>query len=110
MSKCDVTSSECLNFVRSPRARNKIRQWFTKERREEAIESGKNLIARAIRKKNLPIQRLLSPENILALIHDLPYKDISALYAAVGEGHMSPEHVVARLLKAVGAEEGAQEH
>jgi len=102
-------SRDWLNFVRSPRARNKIRQWFTKERREEAIESGKNLIARAIRKKNLPIQRLLSPENMLALIHDLPYKDISALYAAVGEGHMSPENVVDRLLKAVGGEEGAQE-
>src|SRR5699024_12845718 len=41
--------------------------------------------------------------------HDLPYKDISALYAAVGEGHMSPENVVDRLLKAVGGEEGAQE-
>lgn len=102
-------SRDWLNFVRSPRARNKIRQWFTKERREEAIEAGKNLIAQAIRKKNLPLHRLLSPENMLALVHELTYKDVSALYAAVGEGHMSPENVVERLLRTVGGEEGAQE-
>lgn len=102
-------SRDWLNFVRSPRARNKIKQWFTKERREEAIEAGKNLLARVVRKKNLPLQRLLSPENMTALIHELTYKDISALYAAIGEGHMSPENVVDRLLRTVGGEEGAQE-
>ncbi len=102
-------SRDWINLVRSPRARNKIKQWFTKERREEAIEAGRNLLARAVRKRNLPLQRLLSPENMMALIHDLTYKDVSALYAAVGEGHMSPENVVERLLKSVGGEEGAEE-
>src|SRR6185369_204434 len=47
-------SRDWLNFVKSPRARNKIRQWFTKERREEAIEQGKDSTARAMRKQNLP--------------------------------------------------------
>ena len=51
------------SFVKSPRARNKIRQWFTKERREEAIEQGKDAIARAMRKQNLPLQRLMSQDS-----------------------------------------------
>ena len=60
-------SRDWLGFVKSPRARNKIRQWFSKERREEAIEHGKDAIAKAMRKQNLPIQRLLSHEALVAL-------------------------------------------
>ena len=55
-------SRDWLTFVKSPRARNKIRQWFSKERREEAIEHGKDEIAKAMRKQHLPIQRLMSHE------------------------------------------------
>ena len=55
-------SQDWLNFVKSPRARNKIRQWFTKERRDEAIEQGKDAIARAMRKQNLPLQKLMSQD------------------------------------------------
>ncbi len=102
-------SRDWLNIVRSPRARNKIKQWFTKERREEAIEAGKDLLARAVRKKNLPLQRLLSADNMLALVHELSYKDVSALYAAIGEGHISASNALDRLLRMVGGEEGAEE-
>ena len=76
---------------RAPRARNKIRQWFSKERREEAIEHGKDAIARAMRKQSLPIQRLLTGESLVTLAHELRYPDISALYAAIGEGHVSAQ-------------------
>ena len=55
-------SQDWLNFVKSPRARNKIRQWFTKERRDEAIEQGKDAIARAMRKQNLPLQKLMTQD------------------------------------------------
>ncbi|NUP15051.1 MAG: RelA/SpoT family protein, partial [Streptomyces sp.] len=48
-------SRDWLGFVKSPRARNKIRAWFSKERRDEAIEQGKDAIVRAMRKQNLPI-------------------------------------------------------
>ncbi len=47
-------SQDWLGFVKSTRARNKIRGWFTKERREEAVEQGKEAIARAMRRQNLP--------------------------------------------------------
>jgi GTP diphosphokinase / guanosine-3',5'-bis(diphosphate) 3'-diphosphatase len=102
-------SRDWLTFVASPRARTKIRQWFSKERREEAIEHGKDNIARAMRKQNLPLQRLLSTEALTALAHEMRYADIAALYAAVGEGHVSAQSVVRRLVEAFGGEEGTTE-
>jgi guanosine-3',5'-bis(diphosphate) 3'-pyrophosphohydrolase len=102
-------SRDWLTFVKSPRARNKIRQWFSKERREEAIEAGKDAIARAMRKQGLPLQRLMSHETLTALALELKHTDVSALYAAVGEGHISAQHVVSRLVQSVGGEEGASE-
>ena len=102
-------SRDWLTFVRSPRARNKIRQWFSKERREEAIENGRDAIARTIRKQNLPLQRLLSSESLTAIASELRYADISSLYAAVGENHVSAQSIVQRLVQSLGGEEGTVE-
>ncbi|QIK83600.1 bifunctional (p)ppGpp synthetase/guanosine-3',5'-bis(diphosphate) 3'-pyrophosphohydrolase [Sanguibacter sp. HDW7] len=102
-------SQDWLAFVKSPRARNKIRQWFSKGRREEAVEHGKEAIAKAMRKQNLPIQRLLSHEALAGLASDMRYADVSALYAAVGEAQVSAQTVVSRLVQSFGGEDGAQE-
>ena len=102
-------SRDWLTFVKSPRARNKIRQWFTKERREEAIEDGKSAIARALRKQNLPIQRLLSHDTLVVLAGEMHYQDVSALYAAVGEGHVAAGTVVKKLVANLGGEDSAEE-
>ncbi|MGY4642633.1 RelA/SpoT family protein [Cellulomonas sp. URHB0016] len=102
-------SRDWLGFVKSPRARNKIRQWFSKERREEAIEHGKDSIAKAMRKQNLPIQRLLSHESLVALANEMRYADVSALYAAIGEGQVSAATVVQRLVHSLGGEPAAEE-
>ncbi len=102
-------SRDWLTFVASPRARNKIRQWFSKERREEAIEQGKEAIARTLRKQGLPLRRLLTSESLTTIAHELRYADISALYAAVGEGHTSAQSVVHRLVQSLGGEEGTTE-
>ena len=102
-------SRDWLKFVKSGRARNKIRQWFSKERRETAIEAGKEAIGRAMRKQGLPLQRLMSGESLLALARDLRYPDVSALYAAVGEGHIAAQHVVQKLVHSLGGVDGAEE-
>jgi guanosine-3',5'-bis(diphosphate) 3'-pyrophosphohydrolase len=110
-SKAQVAgpSRDWLAFVKSPRARNKIRQWFTKERREEAIDQGKSAIAKLMRKEGLPLQRLLSHESLSVVATDLRYADVSALYAAVGESNVSAQTVVRRILDLFGGEEGAAE-
>ncbi|MFF5368223.1 GTP pyrophosphokinase [Streptomyces sp. NPDC013187] len=102
-------SRDWLGFVKSPRARNKIRAWFSKERRDEAIEQGKDAIVRAMRKQNLPIQRILTGDSLVTLAHEMRYADISALYAAIGEGHVSAQNIVQKLVQALGGEEAATE-
>ncbi|MEU2111327.1 bifunctional (p)ppGpp synthetase/guanosine-3',5'-bis(diphosphate) 3'-pyrophosphohydrolase [Streptomyces sp. NPDC019507] len=102
-------SRDWLGFVKSPRARNKIRAWFSKERRDEAIEHGKDAIVRAMRKQNLPIQRILTGDSLVTLAHEMRYPDISSLYAAIGEGHVAAQGVVQKLVQALGGEEAASE-
>ena len=97
-------SQDWLNFVKSPRARNKIRQWFTKERRDEAIEQGKDAIARAMRKQNLPLQKLMSQDSLVEVASLLKYDDVSSLYAAVGEGHVSTQSVIEKVVASVQTE------
>ncbi|MGW8483787.1 RelA/SpoT family protein [Microbacterium sp. NPDC055903] len=98
-------SQDWLGFVKSTRARNKIRGWFTKERREEAIEQGKEAIARAMRRQNLPLQRLMSQESFSELARQLHYEDVAGLYAAVGEGHISTQSVIEKVTALVADED-----
>ncbi len=102
-------SRDWLGFVASPRAKQKIKQWFAKERREEAIEGGKEAITREARRTGLPLQRLVSGDSMAALAHELRYVDVSALYAAVGEHHVSARHVVQRLVALLGGVEQNEE-
>ena len=102
-------SQDWLGFIKSARARNKIRHWFSKERREAAAEAGKTAIARMMRKQNLPLQRLATADALNGIASELRYADLSALYAAVGEGHVSAQSVVAKLIKSAGGMAGAQE-
>jgi GTP pyrophosphokinase len=97
-------SQDWLNFVKSPRARNKIKQWFTKERRDEAIEQGKDAIARAMRKQNLPLQKLMNQNSFGEVAAQMRYDDVSALYAAVGEGHVSTQSVIEKVLASIHTE------
>ncbi|PIE26594.1 MAG: GTP pyrophosphokinase [Micrococcales bacterium] len=102
-------SRDWLSFVKSPRARNKIRQWFTKERREEAIDRGREQMARAMRKQHLPLQRLMNHDSLAALANEMRYPDVSSLYAAVGESQTSAQNVVAKLVALLGGEDAAEE-
>jgi GTP pyrophosphokinase len=102
-------SRDWLEFVKSPRARNKIRQWFARERREDAIDAGKAALSKAMRKAALPLQRLLGGDQLLTLAHDMHYADIAALYAAIGENHVSAQSVVQKLVAQLGGTEGSVE-
>ena len=90
-------SQDWLQFVATPRARNKIRQWFARGRREDALDQGKDLLQRQMRKQNLSFKRLTTEEALERVATDLKQPDLDALYVAVGEGHVSPQSVVARL-------------
>ena len=100
-------SRDWLTFVKSPRARSKIKAWFSKERREEAIEHGKDAIVRAMRKEGLPLQRLMTNQSLSTIASELHQQDVSGLFAAVGEGRIAASSIVKRLVAAAGGAEGA---
>ena len=101
-------SLDWLNFVASSRARAKIKQWFSNERRDVAVESGKDSIAKVMRKQNLPLQKLLVSDAVLNLARELHYPDVDSLFAAVGENHISAQSVVEKLASSLVDEEEAQ--
>ncbi|MGO2859732.1 MAG: RelA/SpoT family protein [Brevibacterium sp.] len=98
-------SRDWLGFVKSPRARSKIRQWFSKERREEAIENGREQLARAMRRHTLSASALMSQEALQVVATELRLPDVTALYAAIGNGITSAAHVVDLLAKEVGEDD-----
>ena len=98
-------SRDWLSFVKSGRARSKIKAWFTRERREEAIEVGKEAIARQMRKLGLPIQKILAGQTLLEISHTLNLPDIESLYASVGDGHVSAASVVEKVTEAIHLDE-----
>ena len=98
-------SRDWLNFVTSSRARSKIKAWFSKERKEEAIEAGQESIARQLRKAGMPIQKILGGQSLLEIAHDLHYADIETLYESVGNGHVSAHSVVEKLNAMLNTEE-----
>jgi GTP pyrophosphokinase len=102
-------SRDWLAFVKSPRARTKIRQWFAKERREDAIDAGKTALSKAMRKAALPMQRLLGGDQLLTLAREMHLTDVASLYAAIGESHVSAQSVVQKLVTQLGGTEGSME-
>jgi len=102
-------SQDWLQFVQSQRAKSKIKAWFTAERKDDAVERGKDLLAKALRKQNLPIQRALATDSLLKITSDLRYAEPSDLYAAIGDNHLSAQSVVEKMAAALSADEDAEE-
>lgn len=98
-------SRDWLNFVTSPRARSKIRHYFVKERLEESIDSGRDILTKQLRRAGLPLQRLLTPEHMTGLVEQFRVRDINSLYAAIGEGTISAATVVQKLIASAGGAE-----
>ncbi|MDR8019157.1 RelA/SpoT family protein [Nesterenkonia aerolata] len=105
-------STDWQQFVKSARARNKIRQWFTKERREEAIERGKDDLTKAIRRSSLPLQKVMNPDVLKQVAEQLHYPDIAGLYAGIGDNNVSAQNVTEHLqaLYAPEETEDVEEH
>jgi guanosine-3',5'-bis(diphosphate) 3'-pyrophosphohydrolase len=102
-------NNDWLGFVKSKRAQNKIRQWFTKERREEAVELGKAELTKALRKQNLPLHQLMNSEAIQQVALQLRYVDVAGLLAGIGEGHVSAQSVIEKITTLVERESATAE-
>jgi GTP pyrophosphokinase len=102
-------SQDWLQFVASQRAKSKIRAWFSAERKDDAIDRGKDLLAKALRKQGLPIQRALAADSLLKVTSDLRYAEPADLYAAIGDNHLSAQSVVEKMAAAFTVDEDSEE-
>ncbi|MFM8529727.1 MAG: RelA/SpoT family protein, partial [Ilumatobacteraceae bacterium] len=98
-SKVDTASpsKEWLDFVASPKARNKLKQWFSRERREDLIEAGREDLSSELRRERLPVNRVLEGPQMEAEMAALNYSDLDTLLAAIGEGHVGARAIAQRL-------------
>jgi GTP pyrophosphokinase len=92
-------SRDWLQIAVTPRARNKIRQWFSRERREDAIEAGREELVKALRREALPVQKLQSSPLLVKVAVESGYADLEALHVAVGENHVQAKTIVQRLAR-----------
>ena len=109
-SKNDASgpSRDWLNFVASSRAKSKIRQWFQRERREDAIEGGREELTRALRREGLPIATSLSSSALAAVIASMNLEDLDALFMAIDSNQISALAVVQRLSRELHGGEAEQ--
>ncbi len=92
-------SQDWLAFVVSPRARNKIRQWFSRERRLDTIEAGRDDLSDRLRREGLPVQRIWKSPQLEAVVNELSYVDLDAMLQAVGEHHVSAQSVAQKVAR-----------
>ena len=90
-------SQDWLRFARSSRARTKIRQHFSRERREDALEEGRGELTRELRRGGLPVASILASDALAKVAEDLSLDGVEALLVAIGSSQQSAQSVVQRL-------------
>ena len=93
-------SRDWLQFAVSPRARNKIKQWFSRERRVDMIEAGRDELTKEFRREGVAVQRAWKSEALRDEIDAAGYSDLDSLLAAIGEGHVSAHGFAQKLSRA----------
>ncbi|MTA13702.1 MAG: RelA/SpoT family protein [Actinobacteria bacterium] len=93
-------SRDWLQFAVSPRARNKIRQWFSRERRVDMIEAGRDELTKEFRREGMPLQRTWKSDALVQEVEAAGYGDLDSLLAAIGEGHVSAHGFAGKVARA----------
>jgi GTP pyrophosphokinase len=98
-------SRDWLQFVVSPRARNKIRQWFSRERRVDMIEAGRDELLKELRRSGVPLQKIWTSSELVAEAEAASYSDVDAALAAIGEGHLSARTIAQKVSRRLTADD-----
>jgi guanosine-3',5'-bis(diphosphate) 3'-pyrophosphohydrolase len=95
-------SQDWMNIVETSRARNKIRQWFSRERREDERNEGKEALDHAMRKRGVPFQRKEVSRILTRLAAESHLTDMDDLYRQIGAGHVSANVVANKVVQYLG--------
>ncbi|MCI0424335.1 MAG: TGS domain-containing protein, partial [Actinobacteria bacterium] len=92
-------SRDWLSFVRTGRAKSKIKQWFQKERRDQAVSEGKEMVQTLFKREAPDLSAAERDSHLEAIAVELGLKDLETLVAALGEGNVSLESLSTRLTR-----------
>ena len=94
-------NEDWLGFVSSAKAKSKIKQWFSRERNEDLLDAGRDELVEALRAQGLPVQNVLASAALASEVEAMNYADTTALFRAIGEGHVAAPPIAARLARAM---------
>jgi GTP pyrophosphokinase len=90
-------SRDWLSFVKTSRARNKIRHWLNEQESERAIELGRKMIEKEARKYKMNARDLLQSDELAALLPDYGSRKVEDLLSSIGFGKISAKQILARV-------------
>jgi guanosine-3',5'-bis(diphosphate) 3'-pyrophosphohydrolase len=102
-------SRDWLSLVASSRARNKIRQWFSRETRGETEQKGRDALEQGLKAQNLPYRKLAGSALLAQVIREAGFKKAEDFYLALGSGKLPPSQIVNKVLQRLKTEEVAEE-
>jgi guanosine-3',5'-bis(diphosphate) 3'-pyrophosphohydrolase len=91
-------SRDWLSLAASSRARNKIRQWYSRETREETEQKGREALEQALKKQNLPYKKLHGSAVLAQVIRETGFKKAEDFYIALGSGKLQPSQIVKKVI------------
>src|SRR6266700_186659 len=102
-------SRDWISLAASSRARNKIRQWFSRETREDQEQKGRDSLEQSLKAAKLPYRKLSGSAVLAEVIRDMNFKKAEDFYLALGSGKIGPQQVVNKVLQRLKTEQVAEE-
>jgi GTP diphosphokinase / guanosine-3',5'-bis(diphosphate) 3'-diphosphatase len=102
-------SRDWMSLAASTRARNKIRQWFSRETRDETEQKGRETLETALKKQNLPYKKLQGSSVLAQVIRETGFKKAEDFYLALGSGKLQAGQIVNKVIQRLKTEEVAEE-
>ncbi len=97
-------SKDWLDFVKTPRARTKIRQWIRRQERDQSISLGREILERGLEQSHLDPPSMLKGEALQTVANELSFHSVEDILANIGYGKISPKQVIGRLRSKLGLE------
>ncbi len=98
-------SKDWLDFVVTPRAKTKIRQWIMRQERDQSINLGREILEKTLEQSHITLSSILKNEELMAVAKDLSFHSVEDLFANLGFGRLSAKQVITRLRPKLGTEE-----
>ena len=102
-------SRDWMTLARSTRARNKIRQWFSRETREDTEQKGREALEQALKAQKLPYRKLAGSAVLAQVIRETGFKKAEDFYIALGSGKLQASQIVKKVLARLKTAEVAEE-